>query len=116
MKENDRLTEEFCVDLLHRLKKSKLDPVLGLLSSPEGSQLSFKDIIAAYASVEQGYIEQSRGAKDVCAKVFYNLHPVSASESLILFSKDKSLTLILLSLRRGTEASRYSINEVQSLN
>ena len=77
LNENDRLTEEFCLDLVHKLKKSKLDPVLALLTSPEGSKISFQEIIAAYGAVEQGYNEKSKGAKDVCARVFYNMHPVS---------------------------------------
>ena len=77
---NDQATEEYCVDLLQKLKHQHLEPVLAQLTSPEGSRLTFAEIIGAYSSIEQGFKDQAKGAKDVCARAFFNFHPVRRSK------------------------------------
>ena len=76
-KRNNDLTREECVALLRRLKKENLDPILGLLTGEGGASVSFAEIIGGYSAIEKGFRSQSRGAKDVCAQVFYESHPVS---------------------------------------
>ena len=74
---NSDLTREKCHALLKRLKKERLDPILALLATEGGSKVSFADIVSGYSAIEDGFKSQSRGAKDVCAQVFYEFHPVS---------------------------------------
>ncbi|XP_068722043.1 guanylate-binding protein 7-like [Montipora capricornis] len=74
-KRNNDLTREECVALLRRLKKENLDPILGLLTGEGGASVSFAEIIGGYSAIEKGFKSQSRGAKDVCAQVFYEFHP-----------------------------------------
>ena len=76
-KQNNDLTREECLALLRRLKKENLDPILGLLTGEGGASVSFAEIIGGYSAIEKGFKSQSRGAKDVCAQVFYEFHPVS---------------------------------------
>ncbi|XP_067052686.1 guanylate-binding protein 4-like [Acropora muricata] len=72
---NNNLTREECVALLKRLKEERLDPILALLATEGGSSVSFAEIIGGYSAIEEGFKSQSRGAKDVCAQVFYEFHP-----------------------------------------
>ena len=74
---NSNLTRKECRALLKRLKEERLDPILELLSTKGDSSVSFADIIGGYSAIEEGFKRQSRGAKDVCAQVFYEFHPVS---------------------------------------
>lgn len=46
--ENEARTKESCKELLFRLKKLHLDPVLEKLQGREGAKVSFEDIINAY--------------------------------------------------------------------
>ena len=74
---NSNLTREECRALLKRLKKERLDPILALLATKGGSSVSFAEIIGGYSAIEESFKSRSRGAKDVCAQVFYEFHPVS---------------------------------------
>lgn len=75
--ENTRLTKENCHQLLIRLKEQQLDPVLTRLRGKDGAKVSFAEIMACYSAIEQGYKLKAIGAKDVCAQVFFEFHPVS---------------------------------------
>ena len=92
-KQNHILTKEECHVLLKMLKKQHLDPVLKLLGSKDGSSVTFAQIIGGYSAIEQGFKSQSRGAKDVCAQVFYEFHPVDLKTGLM-----KLLMLIFFSV------------------
>ena len=74
---NNNLTREECAALLKRLKEERLDPIVAQLYTEGGSSVSFADIIGGYSAIKEGLESQSRGAKDVCAQVFYEFHPVS---------------------------------------
>ena len=74
---NNNLTREECDALLKRLKEERLDPIIALLYTEGGSKVSFADIVSGYSAIEEDFKNQSRGAKDVCAQVFYEFHPVS---------------------------------------
>jgi len=79
---NNELTREECVTLLKRLRKERLDPILALLYTEGGRSVSFAKIIGGYSAIEEGYKSQSRGAKDICAQVFFEFHPVSLFDDL----------------------------------
>ncbi|XP_067054238.1 guanylate-binding protein 4-like [Acropora muricata] len=72
---NSDLTRKECRALLKRLQKERLDPILALLATEGGSKVSFADIVSGYSAIEDGFKSQSRGAKDLCAQVFYEFHP-----------------------------------------
>ena len=74
--ENNRLTREECHKLLRSLKEQHLDPILRQLSGKDGASVTFAQIIGGYSAIEQGFKTHSRGAKDVCAQVFFEFHPV----------------------------------------
>ena len=78
--ENKRLTKEQCHKLLRALKKKHLDPILRELSGKDGAAVSFAQIIGGYSAIEQGFNRDAKGAKDVCAQVFYEFHPVGQAE------------------------------------
>lgn len=73
------MTKEECHKLLRRLKEQHLDPILRKLSGKDGASVSFAQIIGGHSAIEQGFKRDSRGAKDVCAEVFYEFHPVGLS-------------------------------------
>lgn len=77
LEDNNRLTREECNKLLRDLKEQHLDPILRQLSGKDGASVTFAQIIGGYSAIEQGFKTQSRGAKDVCAQMFYEFHPVS---------------------------------------
>ena len=89
--QNNDLTREECLTLLRRLKAENLDPILGLLTGEGGASVSFAEIIGGYSAIEEGFKSQSRGAKDVCAQVFYEFHPVSAFHWSRLYRSDMFL-------------------------
>ncbi|XP_068722035.1 guanylate-binding protein 6-like [Montipora capricornis] len=72
--ENGKLTRAACVSLLKNLKEEHLDPVLARLRE-EGARMSFDDIIQGYKRIEQDFNADAKGAKHVCAEVFYEFHP-----------------------------------------
>ena len=74
---NNYRTREECGALLKRLKEERLDPIFAQLYTERGSSVSFADIVSGYSAIEENFKSQSRGAKDVCAQVFYEFHPVS---------------------------------------
>ncbi|XP_022790076.1 stress response protein NST1-like [Stylophora pistillata] len=78
--ENNRLTKEQCHKLLRALKEEHLDPVLRKLSGKDGASVSFSQIIGGYSAIEQGFKCDARGAKDICAQVFYEFHPEMQAE------------------------------------
>ena len=75
--ENERLTRDSCTSLLKQLKKEHLDPVLAQLHGEGGAKVMFEDIVAGYNRVEHDYKARATGAKDVCAAVFFEFHPVN---------------------------------------
>ena len=80
--ENTRLTKELCNDLLTKLKRQHLDPILRQLQGHGGSNLSFDDIIGVYHRIKDDYEGQAVGAKDVIAAAFSDFQPVSNSSLL----------------------------------
>ena len=80
--ENTRLTKELCNDLLTKLKRQHLDPILRQLQGHGGSNLSFDDIIGVYHRIKDDYEGQAVGAKDVIAATFFDFQPVSISSRL----------------------------------
>lgn len=78
--ENNRLTKEQCHRMLKALKEEHLDPVLRKLSGKDGASVSFAQIIGGYSAIEQGFKRDARGAKDICAQVFYEFHPEMQAE------------------------------------
>ncbi|XP_068683206.1 guanylate-binding protein 4-like [Montipora foliosa] len=77
--ENGKLTRAACDCLLKKLKKEHLDPVLARLGT-EGAKMSFDDIQQGYKRIEQDFKASAKGAKDVCAEVFYEFHPLLMEE------------------------------------
>ena len=77
--ENNRLTKVECYRMLRGLKEQHLDPILERLSGKDGASVTFAQIIGGYSAIEQGFKRDARGAKDVCAEVFYEFHPVGSS-------------------------------------
>lgn len=75
--ENERQTRESCTSLLKQLKTEHLDPVLAQLQGQEGAKVKFEDIVAGYNRIEHDYKARATGAKDVCAAVFFEFHPVN---------------------------------------
>ena len=80
--ENTRLTKERCKDLLSKLKRQHLDPILRQLQGHGGSNLSFDDIMGVYHRIKDDYEGQAVGAKDVIAAAFFDFQPVSISSLL----------------------------------
>ena len=74
--ENETLTRQACDVLLKNLKKEHLDPVLHRLSGQGGAEVSFDEIIQGYKRIKQGFEARATGAKDVCATMFFDFHPV----------------------------------------
>ena len=74
--ENETLTRRACDALLKNLKKEHLDPVLHRLHGQGGAEVSFDDIIQGYERIKQDFEARATGAKDVCAAMFYDFHPV----------------------------------------
>ena len=72
---NEMLTRESCTSLLQLLKKEHLDQVLAQLHGQGGSKP--EDIVAGYNRIELDYKARATGAKDVCAAVFSEFHPVN---------------------------------------
>ena len=77
--ENTRLTKELCNNLLSKLKRQHLGPILHQLQGHGGSNLSFDDIIGVYHRIKDDYEGQAVGAKDVIAGAFFDFQPVSIS-------------------------------------
>ena len=92
---NNKLTREECVSLLKRLKEERLDPILALLYTKAGRSVTFAEIIGGYSAIEEGFKSQSRGAKDICAQVFYDFHPVSLFSDLCLHGDRKDFANLL---------------------
>ncbi len=74
--ENETQTRQFCKDLLGQLKRRHLDPVFQQLQGREAAKVSFDDIIGGYQRIKDDYHKSAKGAKDVIATVFVELHAV----------------------------------------
>lgn len=83
--ENEKLTRQFCKDLLGRLKRTHLDPVLQQLKGNGAAKVSFDDIIGGYTRIKDDYDNSAKGAKDAIAAVFFEFHPVRIMYSLEIF-------------------------------
>ncbi|KAL9979206.1 hypothetical protein ACROYT_G016836 [Oculina patagonica] len=73
--ENEAQTRQFCKDLLGKLKRIHLDPVLQKLQGKEAAEVSFDDVISGYSRIKDDYHSSAKGAKDVIAAVFFEFHP-----------------------------------------
>ena len=82
--ENEAKTKESCKELLFRLKKLHLDPVLEKLQGREGAKVSFEDIINAYDKIKDDYGKLAKGAEDVIAAVFFEYHRVRKLSLMLL--------------------------------
>ncbi|XP_067052778.1 guanylate-binding protein 6-like, partial [Acropora muricata] len=78
--ENETSTRQACDALLKDLKKEYLDPVLDQLLGQGGAEVSFDDIIQGYERIKQGFDTRATGAKDVCAAMFFDFHPILMKE------------------------------------
>lgn len=97
--ENEKSTREACNVLLKQLKEQHLDPVLAQLHGEEGARVSFEDIIQGYKGIEEDYKVRAIGAKDVCATMFFEFHPVTTFLIIRSFQlKHTRDTVILVSL------------------
>lgn len=74
--DNEVKTRQFCKDLLDHLKRLHLDPVFQQLQGRDAAKVSFDDIIGGYQRIKNDYNESAKGAEDVIAKVFVELHGV----------------------------------------
>ena len=74
--DNEVKTRQFCKDLLEQLKLLHLDPVFQQLQGRDAAKVSFDDIIGGYQRIKNDYNESAKGAKDVIANVFVELHGV----------------------------------------
>ena len=74
--DNEVKTRQFCKDLLSKLKRLHLDPVFQQLLERGAAKVSFDDIIDGYQRIKDEYNESAKGAKDVIAKVFVEVHAV----------------------------------------
>ncbi|XP_068757929.1 guanylate-binding protein 4-like [Montipora capricornis] len=72
--DNEVKTRQFCKDLLSQLKRLHLDPLFVQLQEGGAAKVSFDDIIDGYQRIKDEYNESAKGAKDVIAKVFVELH------------------------------------------
>lgn len=63
--------KESCKELLFRLKKLHLDPVLEKLQGRGGAKVSFEDILNAYEEIKDDYGKLAKSAEDVIAAVFF---------------------------------------------
>ena len=82
--ENEARTKESCKELLFRLKKLHLDPVLEKLQGREGAKVSFEDMINAYDKIKDDYGKLAKGAEDVIAAVFFEYHRVRKPSLMLL--------------------------------
>lgn len=74
--DNETKTKQSCKDLLEKLKRTHLDPVLQQLRGKEAAKVSFDDVIDGYTRIKDDYYKSAKGAKDVIAVVFFEFHPV----------------------------------------
>ena len=58
-------------------QKKHLDPILDQLQGKEGAEVLFDDIVAGYKNIKQDYKARVTGAKQVCAAVSFEFHPVN---------------------------------------
>ncbi|XP_058943961.1 guanylate-binding protein 7-like [Pocillopora verrucosa] len=78
---SEKYLDELMVRLqLRALKKEHLDPILREVSGKDGASVSFARIIGGYSAIEQGFKRDAKGAKDICAQVFYEFHPEMQAE------------------------------------
>ncbi len=73
---NDRLTKDACEELVKKLKREHLDPVLERVRGPKGTSVSYKEIDDGCAIIELEYKTHAVGAKNVRAEVFHEFHKV----------------------------------------
>ena len=75
--ENEALTRQACDALLKNLKKEHLDSLNDRLLEQGGAEVSFDDIIQGFERIKQDFEARAKGAKDVCATMFFEFHPVN---------------------------------------
>ena len=82
--ENEARTKEACKEILVRLKRLHLDPVLERLKGREGAKVSFQNITNAYDKIKDDYGKFAKGAEDVIAAVFFEYHRVRKPSLMLL--------------------------------
>ncbi|XP_015752495.1 PREDICTED: guanylate-binding protein 6-like isoform X3 [Acropora digitifera] len=78
--ENEALTRQACDALLKNLKKEHLDSLTDRLLEQGGAEVSFDDIIQGFERIKQDFDARAKGAKDVCATMFFEFHPTLMKE------------------------------------
>ena len=109
---NNRQTKEQCHKLLRALKEEHLDPILRELSGKDGASVSFAQIIGGYSAIEQGFKRDAKGAKDICAQVFYEFHPVGVCG--ICFDQLKTFKSVQCSRARYKQSSGQTIGKTNN--
>ncbi|XP_068706362.1 guanylate-binding protein 7-like isoform X1 [Montipora foliosa] len=118
--DNEVKTRQFCKDLLDQLKILHLDPVFQRLQGRGAAEVSFDDIIGGYQRIKDEYNKSAKGAEDVIAKVFVELHAELLKEKeqylgllrqLKDFDEDRSRALVAKAYQ---EQERKRLEEQQS--
>ncbi|XP_068736206.1 guanylate-binding protein 6-like isoform X3 [Montipora capricornis] len=118
--DNEVKTRQFCKDLLDQLKIVHLDPVFQRLHGRGAAEVSFDDIIDGYQRIKDEYNKSAKGAEDVIAKVFVELHAELLKEKeqylgllrqLKDFDEDRSRELVAKAYQ---EQERKRLEEQQS--
>ena len=73
---NASLTQTFCKDLLAKLKREHLDPVLERIRSPDGVKVKYVDIMNGWSKIKNDFNSKAVGSKDVRAEVFFKFNQV----------------------------------------
>ncbi|XP_078366581.1 uncharacterized protein LOC144650716 isoform X2 [Oculina patagonica] len=113
--ENEAQTRQFCKDLLGKLKRIHLDPVLQKLQGKEAAEVSFDDVISGYSRIKDDYHSSAKGAKDVIAAVFFEFHPElmpGILKQLKVFDEKRSQ---YLAAQAYEDQERKRLEEQQSL-
>ena len=76
-KENTRLTKENCQNLLVKLKRQHLDPIVTQLTGNDGAKVSWAQIDSSYSAIEKGFEVEAKGDEDICAQFCFEILHVS---------------------------------------
>lgn len=97
---NATLTQDFCHNLLERLKNEHLDPVLKRVGGPDGAKVSYGEIMGGWSKIKTDFTSKAVGAKDVMADVFFKYNQVRNFPLVIkMVSEDATLVFFLCQIR-----------------
>ncbi|KAJ7380911.1 hypothetical protein OS493_004495 [Desmophyllum pertusum] len=71
---NASLTQKFCEDLLVKLKREHLDPVLERVRGSDGAKVKYVDIMNGWSKIKNDFNSKAVGSKDVRAEVFFKFN------------------------------------------